>query len=174
MDTTSTLKRQNFNVTPEEEAQLQQLRDTLAAPSIKDAIFRATRVLLTLTQEVQDGKRIYTADNQGRQTRLLLPEIEAAVPLWKYLISRPHSWKRQLFVKGRRQTAANVWFDMLANRRTPEETAENWDLPLEAVLEIVRYCEANRDLIGMEADEEKHLLQEKGIQLTPPHSETAA
>lgn len=174
MDTTATLKRQNFNVTPEEEAQLQQLRETLAAPSIKDAIFRATRVLLTLTREIQDGKRIYTTDNQGRQTRLLLPDIEAVAPPWKYLTPRPHSWKRQLFVKGRRQTAANVWYDMLANHHTPEETAENWDLPLEAALEIVRYCESNRDLIGMEADEEKHLLQEKGIPLTPPHAQIGA
>jgi hypothetical protein len=55
---------------------------------------------------------------------------------------------------------------MLANRRTPEETAENWELPLEAVEEIVRYCETNRNLIGMEADEEKRFLREQGIRLT--------
>ena len=76
---------------------------------------------------------------------------------WRYLAPRSHSWKRQLFLKGRRLTAANVWYDMLANQMTPEEAADNWDLPLEAIEEIVRYCEENRDLIGMEADEEKRI-----------------
>src|SRR5579871_2096319 len=161
------MKRQNFNVTPEEEAELQRLRETLAAPSIKDAILRATRVLLTLTQEVQEGKRIYSADRSGQLTRLLLPDIEAPAATWKYLIPRPHSWKRQLFIKGRRMTAANVWYDMLANERSVAATAENWDLPVEAVEEIVRYCAANRDLIGMEAEEEKRFLLEKGVNLTP-------
>src|SRR5438045_2233844 len=74
----SSLKRQNFNVTPEEEAELQRLREVLAASSIKDALLRATRVLLTLAQEVQEGKRIYSADREGRETRLLLPDMEAS------------------------------------------------------------------------------------------------
>lgn len=47
-----TLKRQNFNITPEEEAQLQHLRETLGATSIKDALFRATRLTLVLSREV--------------------------------------------------------------------------------------------------------------------------
>ena len=164
--TTSSLKRQNFNVTPEEEAQLQLLRETLGTASIKDALLRATRVLLTLTQEVHEGKRIYSTDRNGNQTRLLLPDMEAAQSAWRYLTVRPHSWNRQLYVKGRRLTAANVWYDMLANGRSPQETAENWELPLDAVQEIVRYCESDRELIGMEADEEKHILEENSALTT--------
>ncbi len=86
----STLKRQNFNVTPEEEAQLQSLREVLAAPSIKDALLRATRILLTLTQEVREGKRIYSVDRNGRETRLLVPDIEAVELLeqkWRQAIT---------------------------------------------------------------------------------------
>ena len=152
MATPAVLKRQNFNVTPQEDAELQHLRETLGAASIKDALLRATRMVLTLSQEVQEGKRIYTSDKGGNQTRLLLPEIESSSAGWKYLTPRPHSWKRQLFVKGRRLTAANVWMDMHANQRNVEETAENWDLPAEAVEEIIRYCETERALIAMEAD----------------------
>ncbi|HLK60525.1 MAG TPA: hypothetical protein VKU00_28445 [Chthonomonadaceae bacterium] len=167
MMTTANLKRQNFNVTPEEEAELNRLRETLAAPNIKEALLRATRVLLTLTQEIQEGRRLYSADRNGKETRLLLPDIEYTQgQVWTYLTSRPHSWKRQLYVKGRRLTAANVWYDMLANRMTLQEAAENWELPLEAIEEIVRYCETHRDLIAMEADEEKYFLQEKGVRLT--------
>ena len=108
MENATTLKRQNFNVTPEEEAQLQRLREILRAPSIKDAVLRAARVLLTLEQEAREGKRLFSIDQNGAQTRLLLPDIEAPVSEWKYLAPRPESWKKQLFVKGRRLTAANV------------------------------------------------------------------
>lgn len=99
------------------------------------------------------------------QTRLLLPDIEATAVTWNYLTSRPHSWKRQLYIKGCRLTAANVWYDMLANKRDIKDTAENWDIPIEAVMEIVRYCEANQELIGMEAEEEKRLLEDHGVSL---------
>jgi hypothetical protein len=162
-----TVKRQNFNVTSREEAELNHLRETLGAASVKDAIMRATRVVLTLAQEVQEGRKIYAADRQGRETRLLLPDVEAVSSTWNYLTARPHAWKRQLYIKGRRQTAANVWLDMLANGLSVAGAAENWDLPVEAIEEIVSYCEANRQLIGMEADEVKHLLQEKGVRLDP-------
>jgi hypothetical protein len=159
----ATFKRQNFNVTPEEETELQRLREVLDAPSIKDAVLRAARVLLTLNQEVQEGKRIYSADRAGNQTRLLLPDVEASqTSAWKYLVPRPHSWKHQFFVKGRRLTAANVYYDMLSNAMTAPQAAENWDLPVEAVDEIVRYCQANMALIGMEADEEKRYLRKEG------------
>ena len=167
MESTKTLKRQNFNVTPEEEAQLQSLREILNAPSIKDAVLRAARILLTLDQETREGRRIFSIDRSGAQTRLLLPDIEAPAPRWKYLAPRPESWKQQLFVKGRRLTAANVWFSMLANKRTPQEEAEAWDLPLEAIEEIICYCEANEDVIGREADQEGRTIAKYATKVIP-------
>jgi hypothetical protein len=166
MATSSTLKRQNFNVTPEEEAELQRLRETLGVPSVKEAVLRAARIMLTLTRELEEGRRLYTTDCHGHETHLLLPDLEhaRAVP-WIYLTARPHAWKRQLYIKGRRMTAANVWYDMQANRMTAEEAAENWELPLEAIEEIERYCVTHRDLIGMEADEEKLALQDSSVHL---------
>lgn len=161
------VKRQNFNVTVDEEAELNHLREALSAPSVKDAILRASRIVLTLAREVKEGHRIYSADRQGREMRVLLPDFEASVPRWKYLVERPDKWKRQLYIKGRRATAANIWLDMLTNKQSIEEAAEDWNLPLEAVQEIVTYCEANRDLIGMEADEVKRILLAKGIRLDP-------
>ena len=81
-----------------------------------------------------------------------MPELEAfAVLLWTYLVERPYSWKKQLFVKGRWLTAAQVWFDMQANGMTELEAAQNWDLPVEAVAEVVEYCERNTGLLQMEA-----------------------
>jgi hypothetical protein len=62
-------------------------------------------------------------------------------------------------------TAANIWYDMLANHMTEAEAAQNWDLPEAAIAEIVRYCDSHGDLLAMEADEEKRFLLQKGVAL---------
>ncbi len=166
MATSPSLKRQNFNVTPDEEAELNRLRESLGVSSIKEAVLRATRVVLTITREIEDGRQLYTADRQGRETRLLLPDLEyGRTAAWTYLTPRPHSWKRQLYVKGRRMTAANVWYDMQANGMTANQAAENWELPVEAIIEIESYCTTHRDLIEMEAEEERRALQDAGIRV---------
>ncbi len=167
-------KRQNFNVTPEQEAELLALQSELSAPSVKDAILKAVRLTLLLRREVRSGRRIGLKDAQGNVTEMILPELEAAgSPRWTYLVERPHSWKRQLFVKGRRLTAAQVWLDMQANQMTEAEAALNWELPSEAVAEIAAYCEQSRALLQMEADEEKLLLSQ-GVGLTTEGAPDAA
>jgi uncharacterized protein (DUF433 family) len=162
--TKAELKRQNFNVTPEQEADINWLKDALGAPSAKDAIMWAVRVLITLARETKLGRRVYLADESGEKERLLIPELERLSGAdWTYLVSRPHAWRRQLYVKGRRLSAHAVWADMLANEMTVDEAAENWDLPAAAVEEITRYCEANKALLSMEADEERRRLESRGV-----------
>jgi hypothetical protein len=158
-------KRQNFNVTPEEEAELNRLQEVFGASSVKDAILRSARLALTLASEVREGKKVYLADSQGRETRVLLPDLERGQSGWKYLAPRAEGSRRQLFLKGRRLSAANVWLDMLTNDRTKAETAENWDLPIDAIEEIILYCESNRPLIDMEAQEAARILREHGNHL---------
>ena len=102
---------------------------------------------------------------------VMIPEIEApAKTEWKYLVERPHRWRRQLYVKGRRLRAFNVWMDMLVKNQTRERAAEDWDLPLEAIDEIIEYCIENRELLDMEAGEERRRLLSKGVALEPPAS----
>ncbi|MGA9381514.1 MAG: hypothetical protein WBV73_22370 [Phormidium sp.] len=60
---------------------------------------------------------------------------------WQYLVARSHPWRRQLYIKGRKLLASTVWQDMMANEMSPEQAAENWDLPLSAIYEVIRYCE---------------------------------
>lgn len=86
---------------------------------------------------------------------------------WQYLESRPHPWRKQLYIRGRRQKAFTVWSDMIVNELTPSEVAENKELPLAAVMEAIEYCEANRELLKKEAQEERRRLEEKGISLEP-------
>ena len=86
---------------------------------------------------------------------------------WQYLEKRPHPWRKQLYLKGRRLKAFDLWANMIANDMTPEEVAENWDVPLEAVRESIQYCETHRDLLKQEAEIERRHLEERGIPLEP-------
>lgn len=100
----------------------------------------------------------------GEQIHLVVPELEPPPQsTWQYLVSRSHPWRRQLYVKGRRLLASTVWQDMQINNLSPEEAAENFALPVAAVHEIIRYCEANRELLKMEADEERYRLEQRGV-----------
>lgn len=167
MPVTKELKRQNFNVTPDQEAELLALQSELGASSVKDAIFKAVRLALLLKREVKKGRRISLKDQAGNITEVIVPELEGnIVPRWTYLVERPESWKKQLFVKGRRLTAFNVWSDMISNKMTPEEAADNWDLPIEAINEIIEYCGENGELIKKEADQERQSLVSHGIKLS--------
>ena len=56
---------------------------------------------------------------------------------------------------------------MLVNRLSREQAADNWDLPVEAVDEIVVYCEPNKALLEMEAAEGMRRLEQKGINIEP-------
>ncbi|MDY6803485.1 MAG: hypothetical protein SXA11_06715 [Cyanobacteriota bacterium] len=94
-------------------------------------------------------------------------------PNWQYLVERPHPWRRQLYIKGRKLQASTVWRDAIANEMSPEEAADNWDLPLAAIQEAFRYCQTHQDLLKMEAEEERYRLEEKEVSLTHPVEQTS-
>jgi len=89
---------------------------------------------------------------------------------WQYLVERPHPWRKQLYLKGHKLLASTVWQDMLTNQMTAEQTAENWDLPLAAIYEVIQYCEHNQDLLKLEAEEERHRLELEGASLEPQNA----
>jgi len=159
------LRRQNFNVDVDQAAELEAARVHLHAASVKDAMLRAARLVNVIARELQSGKTLQTLDSAGRTTRLMLPDLESSAPAWTYLCERPHPWRKQLYVKGRKLLASTIWHDMLANEMTVEEAADDRDLPVEAVREAVRYCEQNIALIELEAAEEKARLLASGISL---------
>lgn len=89
---------------------------------------------------------------------------------WQYLVSRPHAWRKQLHIKGRKLLASTVWQDMVINQMLPEQAAADWDLPLSAVYETIQYCESHKDLLKLEADEERYRLEAKGVSLEPTNA----
>ncbi|MDJ0661459.1 MAG: hypothetical protein QNJ42_18505 [Crocosphaera sp.] len=94
-------------------------------------------------------------------------ESQSSQTEWQHLEQRPHSWRKQLYLKGRRLRASIVWTDMIVNEMTPEEAADNWDLPLEAIKESLEYCETHQELLKQEALIERRHLEERGIPLEP-------
>jgi len=159
-------KRQNFNVTPEQDADLLRLRDGLGVSSVKDAILRAAQIMTVLARQTSHGGTLYIQTATGENQRLVIPELEYATKReWLFLTERPHPWRRQLFLKGKKLPAATVWTDWRINGGTEAEIAANWDIPLAAAQECIRYGEANQDLLRLEAEEERQRLSEVGISM---------
>lgn len=152
------LKRQNFNITPEQEAEIAWLQDALGASTAKDTLLRAVRITSLISREAKEGRMLMVSLPGEDPRRLLIPELEQSANWW-YLVERNHPWRRQMSIKGKRLLASTVWRDMVANGQTFVEAAEEWDIPVAAVQEAVRWCEANRSLIEMEAQEEARQLQ---------------
>jgi hypothetical protein len=86
---------------------------------------------------------------------------------WQYLEKRSHPWRKQLYLKGKRTKASVIYSSMVVNNETLEKAADNWDLPLAAVKEIVEYCETHQELLKQEAKEERRRLEAKGFTLEP-------
>ncbi|WP_293352128.1 MULTISPECIES: hypothetical protein [unclassified Microcoleus] len=112
---------------------------------------------------VSDRLDLLSAIVQSLQTT---PGIEN----WQYLIVRHHPWRKQLYIKGRKLLASTIWRDMTANGMSPEQAAENWDLPLYAIYEAIDYCQNNQQLLKLEADEERYRLEVKGLQVEPTNA----
>jgi uncharacterized protein (DUF433 family) len=119
-----------------------------------------TEELQTLTVKLEDiSTRI-----ERLEERLAAPE---QTPRWQYLIARPHRWRRQLCIKGRNMTVGQLVSTIRANSLTPEQAAENLDLPLAAIYEALTYYAENRGLIELEASEERRRLAQRGLPLEP-------
>ena len=86
---------------------------------------------------------------------------------WHYLEQRHDSWRKQLYIKGKKLLASDVWSDMIVNSDSPQAAAKAWDLPIEAIAEAIKYCETHQHLIEQEALLEKKYLESKGYTVEP-------
>ena len=87
--------------------------------------------------------------------------------LYQYLERRSDNWRQELYLKGRNMTVGHLVYGMRANKLTPEEAAENYDLPLAQIKEALLYYERHRDLIEQDADEERRRIEALATHLGP-------
>ena len=86
---------------------------------------------------------------------------------YEYLEWRPHRWRRQLSIKGRKMTVGQFVYAMRAADWDVAEGARQYHLPLAAAQEAVAYYQRHKDLITEEADSEKRCLIEGGYLREP-------
>ena len=83
---------------------------------------------------------------------------------WKYLERDPHSSLKQLSIKGRRIRARTLYGQTVGDdARTPEQVAEDYAVPLEAVLEAIAYCESNPPEIAQDIRYSDLLMEVTGM-----------
>jgi uncharacterized protein (DUF433 family) len=82
---------------------------------------------------------------------------------WKYLEHRPKKQTQQLCIQGRNMTVWHLVQPIIVRGETPEQVADGYRLPVEAVHEALEYYAANEGMIQREVAEERRLLQEAGL-----------
>jgi uncharacterized protein (DUF433 family) len=83
---------------------------------------------------------------------------EMPLPPWKHLVQRIYSWRKQPYIQGRNLTVRQLVGTIKANHLTPEEAAEDQDLPIDAIREALEFAEKYPHLSQSDAEFEKHLL----------------
>src|SRR5437870_9719852 len=84
---------------------------------------------------------------------------------YKYLARKPKSVYKQLFIKDR-WISARTLYGKYVNEElpmTPEEIAADYNLPLEAVLEAIAYCESNPPEILQDWAREEARMEARGM-----------
>ena len=87
---------------------------------------------------------------------------------YQYLEPRSRSNYRQLWIKGRHIRAEVLYrLTIGAEPRTPEEVAQDYDLPIAAVLEAIDYAMCNQELLAAERAREAARMQPLGLDQPP-------
>jgi len=133
-----------------------------------EEIAREYEVPLDAVREAID----YCMRNQGRleqdRQRALTGWASTGAPrlpqtsTYRYLAPKQGSSYRQCYVD-QRMRAETLYRDVIGpNRRTPEEVADNWNIPLEAVYEAIHYCQHNKQLLDSERAREQAWIKATG------------
>ncbi len=81
---------------------------------------------------------------------------------YTYLKAKPGSNYRQLFVNGRIRAEVLYRETIGLEPLTPEEVAQEYRLPVQAVLEAIDYCRNNQELLDQERARETVRIKSAG------------
>jgi uncharacterized protein (DUF433 family) len=84
---------------------------------------------------------------------------------WKYLPPTPKSAYKQLFIKGRRIRARDLYGMYMSAEEpmAPADSAADFDLPLESVEEAVAYCQTDPPEIKEDFEREERIMEATGM-----------
>jgi len=86
---------------------------------------------------------------------------------YKYLQPKRGSRYQQLAVNGRIRAEILYRETIGPEPLTPEQVAKEYNLPVEAVLEAIHYCEHNRELLDAERAREQADIEARGFDRWP-------
>jgi hypothetical protein len=86
---------------------------------------------------------------------------------YKYLQPKRGSNYRQLAVNGRIRAEIIYRQTVGLEPMTPEQVAKDYNIPVEAVLEAIHYCEHNRELLDAERAREQASIEANGFDRWP-------
>lgn len=90
--------------------------------------------------------------------------MATAATTYKYLARKPNSLYRQLFVRDRWIAARTLYgLSVGEDALSPEQIAETYDLPLDAVQEAIAYCESDPPEIADDFAAEEAAMQSMGM-----------
>jgi uncharacterized protein (DUF433 family) len=163
--------RVQVDLTETEATLLQHLAGRLSVRSRADLLQQAYGTFLWIVNERLAGRRIISVEPESmaqldKYKELSIPAVEPLVfEHYDYLVARPETGYKQLYLKGRNMRVGQLIYKMRANHLSTEEAATDMDLPLDQVREAQVYYQINRSLIEREADEEKERLVARGMDL---------
>lgn len=130
---------------------------------VSDAVTAALETFQWVVDARSRGKRVIATDVDSlpeSYEELVIAGLDTGTGEWTWLVKREHPWRRQLWIKGRNIAAGVLARTAAANGWTPEKAADEYDLPLPAVIEAIRYAETASDLIDAE-EAENHILAKR-------------
>jgi hypothetical protein len=86
---------------------------------------------------------------------------------YQYLQPKRGSHYQQLAVNGRIRAEILYRETVGPEPLTPEQVAVEYDLPVEAVLEAIHYCQHNRELLDAERAREQASIKARGLDQWP-------
>lgn len=151
-------RRWQIDLRPEDEATLLRARRALAAEGDSETGRALLGLFAKIAAAIEGGAVISFLPGDDPRAVDALPEVTRALrpeTRYRWLVSVPHHWRKQLSIKGRRLTTGQLVSSMEANGQSIEDAAADWDLNVEAVAEAVDYVARNRELIEAEFAEER-------------------
>ncbi len=86
---------------------------------------------------------------------------------YKHLQPKRGSRYQQLAVNGRIRAEILYRETLGPEPSSPEQVAQDYNLPVEAVLEAIHYCEHNRELLDAERQREQATIEARGFDHWP-------
>lgn len=165
--------RVQVDLTAAEATLLQHLAERLAVRSRADLLQQAYGTFLWVLNEMLAGRRIISIEPEqlkqvARYKELSIPAVEPLLfEHYNYLMARPETGHKQLYLKGRNMKVGQLIYTMRANQLSDEEAAADLGLPLAQIKEAQLYYRLNQDLIEREVEAEKEELLTRDIELEP-------